>query len=184
MNKSNYIIARRYATAALQTVAGKLTIDEVLACKHAAKRLSLVRQWLVMIDMPGVESEQKKRMLDAIMQIEHLPGMLKPLIDLLHHDGRIDLLPEVLYALAHIFFIRHSIKIFRVKSAPVLDDEQRNIVRDFLKRISKAEYISCEFVEDVALIAGIRAESETALWEYSVDKKLREAQQMVNEDAV
>ncbi len=183
MNKAVNTLALRYAQAVLATIAPKLTTDGAIMCMQAGKHLANVRQWLSVLALPGVSAKQKNEILAYIKKDLQLPPMIDALINVLYLHRRMEILPDVLLAITRLFFIQHAIIFFQINSMPALNSTQQKQFRDFLEHITK-KHVRCTFAENAQLLAGIRAKSDTLLWEYSVAKKLREAQQMIDKGMI
>jgi len=180
MNEEYALLCRRYATAFLNIYGCRLSIGDCKALKDAETVLRAHRSWLVFFDLPDLTDEKREQMIATLIEQLHLPKVLKKLLILVDDHRRIWLLPEMINSLTKLFLERNNLLSFTIMSYPSLSDEQLTTIKDFLmnKTGKQVLYVS---KEDGRLIAGIRALSGELLWEYSIKKKLREAQQVTYE---
>jgi len=180
MNEEYALLCRRYATAFLNVNGKQISLNDCEEFKNAAQLVRVHRSWLVFFDLPDLSDEKREQMITILIEKLHLPSIVQSLLVLLDHHRRIGLLPEVLDSLVKLFFERHDLIYFTIRSYPTLSAEQLNIIKNFLMAQTGKNilYVSQECP---ALIAGVRALSGTLLWEYSIEKKLREAQQVMDE---
>ncbi len=178
MNEKHFLLCRRYATAFLNLYHDQISLDDCFAIQESIPKLKAHQGWSAFFELPNVSSETRNEMITLLLKNLSLSSVLSPLVKLLDNHKRIWLLPEVLAVLRSIFFERNQLLFFQIKSCPQLSSEQLEKVVSFLMKQTKKK-ILYKTVEDGALLAGIRAESDILLWEYSIAKKLREAQQAI-----
>lgn len=184
MNKGDFILARRYANAFLNTVdQNVLTRDFVVACACVGDQLVQLREWLAVLELPMITGMQRENMLKILKEESGLPGAATSLVDLLYAHGRMKLLPEILIALKRFYFQRIGLVQFSVQSSCAIGEATRQNIEDFLGCAS-GKQVLCDYESNIHLIAGMRACSDELFWEYSVAKKLREAQQAVYKDTL
>ncbi len=177
INESTMILARRYATAFLNVYSQHLTEESCLRMKKSTQSLQADTKWQVFFDFSTLDSTQQKNLLTILLKHYGLPDFLFSLGELLCTHHRMSLFPTILDVICKLFFVRHNITSFKITSAPGLTNDDIETLTAFLHKKSGKE-IRHICTIDNQLIAGIRAQSSTSLWEHSVAKKLREARQM------
>ncbi len=177
INETNVLLARRYAQAFFNIYHRDMREEHLPFIQKTATFLRSHSAWLTFFDFPNVKFDQQKQMIKSLLEHFVLPAVLEPLGELLCVHKRMMLLPDVLEQLAGLFLTYNGLVEFTIASMPQLADEQLCILIDFLqKKSEKRVRYTC--IVDHRLIAGIRAQSSSLLWEYSIAKKLRESQQM------
>lgn len=101
-------------------------------------------------------------------------------MDVLLDQNNEALLPAIFFAIYQTYIAQQSTELFTIESSHQLTDEQKKLIEKFLsKKIGKK--IRATAVINPALIAGLRLQSATRVWEYSVRKQLQ-ALQMVRKE--
>jgi len=180
MNEEYALLCRKYATAFLNVNGDQLSIDDCKNLKKAEIVLQAHRSWLVFFDLPDLGDKKREQMIVILLKQLHMPGILKSLLMLLDIHRRIWLLPEIISILVSLFFERNNLLSFTFMSYPALSGDQLTAVKNFLMNKTGKQILYVP-EKNEKLIAGIRALSGTLLWEYSISKKLREAQQVMYE---
>lgn len=164
-------LARRYAHAFLNVYGEQINDAMLVQFDHVSTTLAECRSQLLLFKLPTLTLEKKKTIMREIAQRYDFPDVLYPLIDLLLVDKRLTLLAGVLDALIDEYKKREQRMDFVVTSWPALSDQQQQDVHAFLTRATHKK-IMCSYYEDPTLIAGMRMQSATLLWECSIQKKL------------
>lgn len=166
------ILAKKYAVAFLNIFSDKLKISDCDACENAANYLQNNRSFIVLLQAPfiskKIKTEALKKMLDHFL----LPSVIEKITDLLRVDKRLSLLPDVLMIIAQEYRARNDYVIFSIESAHALSKKDTDVVTSYLQRTTGKKIIST-FKNNDALIAGLRLQSSTLLWEYSIRKQLQ-----------
>lgn len=102
---------------------------------------------------------------------------IQSMLVLLEQQQRLLLLPDVVQRVVDSYKKRHNIEYCRVSSALPLTDEQAEKLKQLLEQLSGKKLL-CFYETDPSLIAGIRARSETFVWEDSVEQRLRMLEQI------
>ncbi len=100
-----------------------------------------------------------------------LPPIFDRLIHLLIQDRRVVLLADILHKLSALYRDRHGIGHVLITSSHILNNEQLSGIKRFLARKTGLDIIYTHRV-DRKLIAGIRLQGDSFVWEYSVRKSL------------
>ncbi len=167
-------LSRKYAQAYLN-VAHDLTYDAVLHIVEMGKFLKAQRQALFLLSVPSISDEVKKAGLAAIMERVKAPASFMPLISLLLVTHRLYLLAEVCFTIDSLYREMHHIHTVIIASSSPLASDQKEAIEHFLAARVKGT-ILYTYRQDPALIAGIRIQSDTLLWEYSINQHLRDLQ--------
>ncbi len=101
-----------------------------------------------------------------------MPPSCMNLMALLVKQKRASLWCAILRYIVTLYQEKHRIMDLLVQSVPELSSEQLLAVKQFIADKTNHDIIIQHQV-DPDLIAGIRARSDTVLWEYSIAKKLR-----------
>jgi ATP synthase F1 delta subunit len=102
---------------------------------------------------------------------------IQSMLMLLEQQQRLVILPDVLYRVIDRYKQQHGIEYCRVSSALSLTDAQAEKIKQLLEQRSGKKLL-CFYETDPSLIAGIRARSETFVWEDSVEQRLRVLEQI------
>lgn len=171
MNVQEAPIARRYAQAFLNVFIDAISLDDCSHIEMAAHFLTKHRQALFFLTLPHIEFSTKVSLLERLMKSLSVDPSINKLIKLLIRDKRLFLLPEVFEQISLLYREEKNIKLFMVMSSHTLEEKALRVVQRFL-----ATKIGCDIVytykENRDLIAGIRLQSDTLLWEYSIRKQL------------
>jgi len=180
ISEAGTLLARRYARAFLALFAQQITEEHCLAMKKAATLLASAtgKAWLMFFEFPGVTPEQQQAMATLLLKQLALPDGMQSLVVLLAVHKRIELLPDVLNKIVTQFFEQKNIIEFTISSCPEITQEELKKIQKFLQEKSGKNIRTITKIDN-RLIAGVRAQSTTLFWEYSLAKKLRDAQQMV-----
>jgi F0F1-type ATP synthase delta subunit len=183
-------LARRYAQAFLSIYREELTA-------HACERLLFFKQFLVtnsaliyLFTIPSIDAKTKEQGLGFLAQKFELPTSFYSLMVLLLVSRRISLLPQVLCSLVALYKKENGIQAFTIHSSHVLSERDLEQLRDFLTQQIRDKQedardhhnipgknnikVVCSYKQDKNLIAGIRMQSQTYLWEHSIEQQLRE----------
>jgi F-type H+-transporting ATPase subunit delta len=173
MNMQEIVLSRKYAEAFINLFIDKLTVTDYHNTIRAAQFLKEDNQLVACFKLPQID-EVKKKVIDAFFEEFQLPFILKKLTDLLLHDQRLFLLPQVFENLIEFYRQRKGIMAFKVKSSDELTPNQLEVIIIALAAKTRKQ-IEYDYKIDKALIAGLRLQSNSLLWERSVAQQLNEA---------
>ncbi|MGB8366998.1 MAG: F0F1 ATP synthase subunit delta, partial [Candidatus Babeliales bacterium] len=100
---------------------------------------------------------------------------VQKLLELLLNDNRAFLICDVLYYVCLLYRQYKNITKFAMISSHLLSEEDKKIIKHFLMQMTEQDIMYTTKI-DKKLIAGIRLQSDTLLWEYSIRQRLAEAQ--------
>lgn len=167
------IIARKYAIAWLRLYYEQITPLQFDALQLLQQELQTYREKISLVMLVHRRApEERFAFLLAVVARHGLDTLLKSLIKLLLQEKRIHLFEQVVITLCQKYRELSGIMNFCATSAHQLSAEQQEQVRQMLERIT-GKHISMTALVDPTLIAGLRLQSDTLLWEYSVRKLVR-----------
>jgi len=177
MNNEERHLARKYAIAFMHCFHDQL---------HEKDYNALERFDQFLAASPALSSYFKLSLLENVIDnvlkkitkeftISHMQELLRVLKD----AQRLFLLPAIIHYLVIFYRKYHAIMIMDVQSSHELSAQQRKQINAFFTEKTKHNLV-CTYTINQHLIAGIRAQSDIVLWEFSIDKILREAEQSLN----
>lgn len=172
MNRTHMVIARRYAHAFLRVFPNALSPDalsRLYACADFFKERSHVGFFL---DSSLLPHEYKHAGLLKIFDRFALSSDFLKLAELLVNHQRAFLLPQVLLSVVDRYKKQENIAVFIISSTQEIATEKRVMIEKFLYKKTQCRLL-CSYMVDSRLIAGIRMQSSTYLWENSLQSRLR-----------
>ena len=170
--------SKKYAQAYFNVYSESVEPSSIQALQNAAHFLSHSKQILFLLGYGTLGSQEVKRCIQLFIQKFELPQTIEKICMLLLEHNRIFLLGLVLHDICCIYKQEHNEIDVTLSTAHELLPEQIVELTKFFTAYSKGN-VAMEVVQDTSLIAGIRMQSETWLWEDSVAKKLRALKQNV-----
>jgi len=166
------IVSKKYATAFLNILGLRLVPIDFEHADAAMRYLFNNQHALGLLKIPGIDTASKQKVLYKFAEKFKLSEPFKQLIDLLLEHKRAFLLPNVLEMVGFINQQRRGIDHFEISSSHPLEKSHIVALEQFLiKKTGQA--VHSTYTLDKTLIAGIRLQSSTLLWEYSVRKQLK-----------
>ncbi|MGE0009879.1 MAG: FoF1 ATP synthase subunit delta [Candidatus Babeliales bacterium] len=169
------ILSRRYATAYVNVYGAQLDLGISDRLEKAAEFLQNTPAAQLVLKLSTLQSSVLKKALEQLCTKFTIPLSLLDLVALLIEHNRLSLLVGILYQIADIYKARKGIQTFQFISPLPLDAHTRERIALFLKNSSFNTIVYTEKI-DPSLIAGIRLQSDTLLWEYSIKKQLNQLQ--------
>jgi F-type H+-transporting ATPase subunit delta len=167
------ILARRYAQACMSVFGATLTEQEMQAFPVVADILKEHRSLLIFVSIPS----SQVRSMNQIHELFRVAGCAslpcQQLIDLLVADKRMILLPQILEAWYELFLSSRGIMHFTIESAVPLNEAEREMCVDFLRKRLNQE-IQYTLKVNPELIAGIKMYSNIWGFEHSIQQRLDE----------
>ena len=165
------LIVRKYASAFINVFFDELDqrdYDNILA---ARKFLREQKRALFFLQLPALEYEVKKHGIKTFADEFDLPASVRKLLYLLLEHNRVFLITDILWKITELYKERKDMLTFIISSSHELSTEDISVIKGFLAHLS-GKAIMYTYTIDKNLIAGIRLQSTTLLWEYSVRKHL------------
>jgi ATP synthase F1 delta subunit len=171
-------IAGNYAKAFLNFSHITLTVAEYGTLERATNFLKESFSINALLKVSAIPRDAKKRGLLAWCSARGIPFDIAPLLEVLAKHQRLFLFSLVMQELCNEYRKRNNIVKVVVQSTVILKQDQVTCIREFLERIT-GKHVYGTFVVDKKLIAGIRLQSTTFLWERSLRQRLRDIEHSV-----
>ncbi|RTL07175.1 hypothetical protein EKK58_03290 [Candidatus Dependentiae bacterium] len=179
--ESFYKLINVYAQAFFNTFSDTISMEHYYAIEKAYGALVKNARLINLLQVSFLNHhELKKKCLSQIIEQFNLPKSIFTLGLLLISNERIHLLPFILKKIALLCEKKNNRMTMEIRCSHPICDEKRNMITEMLYNITRSN-IKPIFSIDRRLIAGIRAQSNTFLWESSIKKTLKaiKAQVMV-----
>jgi F-type H+-transporting ATPase subunit delta len=164
-------LAAKYATAFLNVFNDKLSSEDFAKIYAASDFFGRHHNLLFFLTWPSISQDVKIKALYQAFHFFKLDGPYTKLIDMLAHDKRADLIDLVLSEICTQYKKRHGILNFVISSSHQLNEQEIQVLQNFLARSTRRDIIY-DYSIDKNLIAGVRMQSDTLLWEHSIRKHL------------
>lgn len=178
MSFSQSELSKKYATAYLQIHEKNYTYDDMHTMWRAAQFLSEHHNLLFYLSLSLVDKESKQRFVTIFIEKFHLKDSLKSLFTLLIKHKNIFLAAYILQDMYGLYKKRNNISNLQITAASELSSEDIKFLKDFFAKKSGSLLVVQHYV-DPSLVAGVRLQTETLLWEHSIAKQLRKLKQDV-----
>jgi len=169
--KRDVAVARNYALAFLNSFLDELSIDDFLKIRNVLSFWEEQKKILHFLDLPGFDNTKKCDLIEEILTQLSAPPPLKELMFLLVRHKRVAYIRDVLKKTCALYKQRKNVEFFSVSSAHELLADEVQSIKNFLEKKS-GKQVLCDCTVDKNLIAGIRCQSESLMWEHSVRKQL------------
>lgn len=177
MNFVFRVLANRYAKAFLLSFGKEITFTDFENIKKARDYLKKHSKDLFFLQLPKISKKQKVAIMQKIICKQFdLPVSFTKLFELLVRDKREQLLAVVFDSLYKLYQKLHNIESFSIESSSELTSEKLEKLKEFLARQTGADIIYT-YVINPTLIAGLRMQSDTHYWEYSIKQQLKTIKQ-------
>jgi len=165
-------IVKKYARAFLNVFADAISAKDFEHICVFAQFLATHRRALFFFGLPHISFDEKLKIIDWLIQQFKLPKVLKKLLTLLVERGNAQLMHEVIEQVCEQYQLLNHIEQFEIASSHELKPAQLKEIKLVLEQATQNTVLYSHHV-DKDLIAGLRAQSKTKLWEYSIAKQLR-----------
>lgn len=165
-------VAGKYAKAFLNYIGDVLQPSHCETLQKAATAFKQHSDDITLLKIPNISANVKKEGLLAWFKALEIPVDITKLLDILAGHQRLFLFPTILQELCEEYYKRNNIVEFCIKATLPLNKEQIDSVHAFLEHKS-GKRIRSTFMLEKNLIAGIRLQSDTYLWEYSLRQRIR-----------
>jgi F-type H+-transporting ATPase subunit delta len=165
-------LARKYASAMLNVLTKELTKEELEQLDALIAYFNEHSEALFYLKLAFIKADVKQALLKKLYARFGIDGLLDAVTELLAQHQRLGLLPEVIVAIRRLYKERQGIADCVIMSSHALNEEQVLVLQNFVKSATGKTIIS-KHVIDKALIAGVRIQGDTFLWEHSVRQQLQ-----------
>ncbi|OQA36313.1 MAG: ATP synthase subunit delta [Candidatus Dependentiae bacterium ADurb.Bin331] len=173
-------LIHKYVRAFLNVYAQQLDTVQVKKIGQINAFFKTHPQTIFFLKLPVQFNAIKEAMIKKIVDQLNISVSVQSLISLLLKQQRLFLLPHICARIEREFEQQQGIMRFIITSSHVLSEKQQQSITHFLakktgKKIERIQKI------DPKLIAGVRLQSDTLLWEYSIAKQLRDAERLLSD---
>lgn len=165
-------VAKKYATAFLNVFGDQILLQDYHALLFTVDFLKKHYTALTLLSVPTISRAQKIYCIEKLFAHTQAPSLLLRVAKLLVEHQRIELLPLVCECIVQLYEKRNHIMPVTLTSFPALEAEQVKKIVNFLAE-KTGQYITYTAHVDKKLIAGVRMQSGSFLWEYSIAQQLR-----------
>jgi len=169
-------LAKKYAQAYLHSFGEDHSLEDFSSMWRAAQFLSEHHSLLFYLSLSMIHEVDKKRFIDIFFEKFHLFDSLKQLFYLLLKNKHIFLAADTLRDIYGLYKIKHKISDLQVSSSSDLSEEKIEEIKKFFTKLS-GQQVVVRYSVNQDLIAGVRLQTETFLWEYSIAQQLRKLKQ-------
>lgn len=172
VDRSSQFVARKYAVACLNIFGSRFGKDDMSNLLVMSDFLRENHSLVFFLGLPIIKEQRKSAFLHDLAKQFHLSHLIDQLLDLLLRDKRLFLLADILRLLSDLYAQKMNILNFSIKTYPRISHTDLEELKQFLARSTGCAIIYKDY-EDKNLVAGIRMQSTTYLWENSIAQQLR-----------
>jgi len=165
-------LVRKYAYAFYNVYGDTLTKNDIEHYEEAIEFLRSRQRALFLLKIPTLREAIKWEGLTSLCKRFSLPSATHNLIRVLLKAQCSYVIGDILAQIVDIYKERRGIHDFVVSSSCELSDTMRSTIENFLAARVEGDIIYTYMI-DKKLIAGVRLQSDTLLWECSLNKQLR-----------
>lgn len=169
-------LAKKYAHAYLNVCGEHHSFQDFSSLWRASQFLSEHHNLLFYLSLSMVQDDDKKRFIDMLFDKFHLLESLKQLFYLLLKNKHAFLAADVLRDIYSLYKIKHNIADLCITSSSDLSEAKIEEIKNFFTKLS-GQHVVVRYAVNPLLIAGIRLQTDTLLWECSVAQQLRKLKQ-------
>jgi ATP synthase F1 delta subunit len=126
-----------------------------------------------------ISKKQQDKFINELIAQFDLNAHVHSLITTLIAHKRFFLLPLILDRIIQIYNKQHRIIECVIKSSHDLSNDDKNKLLSFASCLLESASIKAQFVVSPELICGIRIQSDSLLWEQSINKTLQQAEYLL-----
>ena len=172
MTPSRIDLSKKYALAYIHVFEKDIDSSVLDSFEKAYAFLSDHKNMLFLLSLYETTKEEKQKIVTKFINFFAFPESLHKLIDLLLHNKDLCLLADVLRDMYCFYKKEQGIEDLEISSSCPISAEKESTLHDFFAKLSDKKY-RVKIKQDANLIAGIRMQSDTLLWEHSVAKKMK-----------
>jgi F-type H+-transporting ATPase subunit delta len=178
MDIKSAIVSRKYAEAFLNIYMDSITDDIIVHLEELSTYLRSHKNALIFFGLHHISAEEKLRLFEKIEMRIKPSSFIKKLFEALIKHNRVTLCPQIIDMICKLYRKRKNIMMFDIQASYPLGTAEISIIRKFLSHKTNT-YITSTHSINKNLIAGLRLQSETFLWEYSIHKQLKQLTQSI-----
>ena len=166
------VLANKYAHAYFNIFNNATTYEDIEHFSEVFNMLQKNYYGLMLFSLPTVSAIDKIIIIDKVCEFAKINKGLHRLTRLLMKHQRLFLIPAIVQHLKRLYDEYHNQIRVKIISSHALDNEQIDLINAwFSKKIKKK--IKYNTVVNTSLIAGLRIQSDTWLWQYCVRQQLQ-----------
>jgi ATP synthase F1 delta subunit len=166
-------ISKKYAQAVFNVFGASMVRDDIERIEKIVSFLGQHKKALFFLQLAHIDLDVKMRSLDELFVDFSDKKPFMRLIRFLLDENRGHLIDGVLREIVSLYYDAHKIMPCAITSSHELSSDELHKVEQFLAR-QTGDDIIYTYKRDPSLIAGLRVQSKTILWEHSIRKQLRE----------
>jgi ATP synthase F1 delta subunit len=179
MAQTKQYIAVRYAQAFLNLYGKKLTQEMYQALVAIQKDLEAQKKILFFFGLSMIPDDIKRSALERLCGPYPCGPHFKRLLVVLVESQRMHLLPLIIDAIVKGYRELHNYTCGDLYTSHALSPEvYEEIKKIFEKKLGTSLVLTCSVTPH--LIAGIKLKTEDHMWEYSIDKQLRDIERSLS----
>jgi len=169
-------LSKKYAHAYLNCFGDKHSFQDFCSMWRASQFLLEHHSLLCYLSLSVICEDEKKRFVDLLIEKFHLFDSLQKLFYLLLKNKHTHLSADILRDIYGLYKIKNKIADLHVSSSVDLSEDKLQEIKTFFQKLS-GQQVMIRHSVNPALIAGVRLQTETLLWEYSIAKQVRKIKQ-------
>jgi F-type H+-transporting ATPase subunit delta len=178
MDVKSTVLSRKYADAFLNLYMDSVTDEMITQLEELSAYLKSHKSSLVFFGLHHIAVEEKLRLFETIVEHTKPSIFTRNLFRLLIRHNRVVLCPHIIDMICTLYRKRKNIMMFDVQTSHSLGTRDIECIRTFLNKKTNKRTVCTQRINQ-KLIAGIRLQSETLLWEYSINKQLKTLAQLI-----
>jgi ATP synthase F1 delta subunit len=177
MNSDVGSLVMKYAQAYFNVAQTQLDEQETRCLDEVRYFLIANKKIVFFLGIAVLNKEVLRSALERLFATCKTKAILIQLSFLLIEQRRVFLLADILFYSQELY--REKIKqvLCTVTSSASLSMQQQKILEQFVQKQTGASSVICTYKLNPALIAGVRIENETMVWEHSIAKQLARSRQ-------
>lgn len=166
-------LSSKYAQAVMNVFGESISRKDITHVQEIIGFLATHKEALFFLRVSRIDGAVKERALDKLFENLSNKKPFFALVHLLVQENRGHLIYSTLREIVSLYYQTHKIMACEITTSHSISPESLDKVQQFLARQTGNDIIYT-YTRDASLIAGIRAQSKTILWEHSIRKQLRE----------
>lgn len=164
------ILSLKYAKAFVNLYIENISQESFDNIKKLENFFDTHKKAIYFLSVPNIKKETKSKLLNEIFERFKLSDLLLPLVKVLAQQKRLFLIDIILKDIRLLYKEQKNIMTFKVLSSHQINSQDLDIIEKFLEH-KTGKKIIYYYNMDKSLIAGIKLQSSTLLWEYSIFKQ-------------
>ncbi len=173
------ITAKKYARAFLNLFESETTEELLKNVTGLLEFLHKHPETTIYLELPSITDQRKSEFINALVAKFCLDKHIHDLAHILRIERRFFLLPSILRNIINLHNSINHITNCTIQTSHNLTSDEKNKLISFASTILETEHIRATFVVNPELICGIRIETNALLWEQSINKTLRQTENLL-----